>query len=141
MPGSRQQLLDSSDDELRLEWLGEHAIAPGRRSLRLIDRLERAGEEHDRNVREAGRLFDVPGYFVPVPARHADVGQHDVGRRLVEDGDRFVAIAHGHDVDVLIGKGQLDHALDRDAVVGEEQGTRHRRSYRTITAVQLGAGR
>ena len=51
-----QQFLDAADDQLRLERLGEHAVAAGVVGARLIDRLERAGQQHDRNVREPGRL-------------------------------------------------------------------------------------
>ena len=44
------------------------------------------------------------------------------GRRRVEAGDRLVAVADRDDLDVLVGKRQLDDALDGDAVVGEQQG-------------------
>ena len=72
-----------------------------------------------------GELLDVRGDFVAVAARHPDVGQHDVGRIGVEARDRLVAVADGDDLDVLVGERQLDDALDRDAVVGEQKRMRH----------------
>ena len=44
-PASRQQLLDPADDELRLERLRQHAVAADGRGPRLVDRLERAGQQ------------------------------------------------------------------------------------------------
>ena len=109
-----------TDHLLWLEGLGEHAVATDRGGLVLVDGLKRTGEQHDRDVRQPRRLLDVLGHLVAVSSRHADVGQHDVRRRLVHDGDRLLAIAHRDDLDVLVGKRQLDHAPDRHAVVGEE---------------------
>ena len=43
----------------------------------------------------------------------------------VDARDRLVAVADRDDVDVLVGERQLDDALNRDAVVGEEEGMRH----------------
>ena len=47
------------------------------------------------------------------------------GGSRVEDGDGLLAVADGDDLDVLVGERQLDDALNRDAVVGEQQGMRH----------------
>jgi hypothetical protein len=68
--------------------------------------------------------------LVAVLAGHADVGEHDVGRRRLEPLDRLIAVADRDDGHVLVGKGQLDHALNRDAVVGKEKGVRHSQGYR-----------
>ena len=49
----------------------------------------------------------------------------------LEDGtalealDRLIAVADGDHLDVLVREGQLDDALNRDAVVGQQQGVRH----------------
>ena len=43
----------------------------------------------------------------------------------LEARDRLIAVADGDDLDVLVGERQLDDALNRDAVVGQEQGLRH----------------
>jgi hypothetical protein len=114
---------------LRLERLGQHAVTTGGRRLGLIDRFERAREQHDRNMRKTRRALDVLRDLVAVLARHADVGQHDVGRRLVQPRDRLVAVADRYDLYVLVGERELDYALDRDAVVGQQQGMRHLWSF------------
>ena len=61
----------------------------------------------------------------PVLPGHADIDQHDIGRLRFDALDRLVAVADGDDSDVLVGKGQLDHALNGHAVVGEKKGLRH----------------
>ena len=76
-------------------------------------------------MREVRRAFDVLRNFVSVLARHADVGEHDVGRRAVEALNGLIAIADGDDLDVLVSKRQLDDALNRHAVVGKKKGMRH----------------
>ena len=120
-----EQLLDAADDQLRLERLRQDAVAREGVGARWIDRLGRAGQEHDRDVRQPRRVLHVRGDFVAVFSRHADVGQHDVGRLGIETRDRLVAIAHRHDLDVFVGERKLDHALNRDAVVREQESMRH----------------
>ena len=120
-----EQLLDPRDDELRFERFGQHAVAPGGGRLRLIHRLERAGQQQDRNVLQPRRLLDVLRHLVPGPPGHADVDQHDVGRVRLDSLDRLIAVADGDDLDVLVGEGQLDDALNRHAVVGEKKSLRH----------------
>ena len=55
----------------------------------------------------------------------ADVGEDDIGRRAAEPRGGRIAVAHGDDRDVLIGEGQLDDALNRHAVVGQQQFVHH----------------
>ena len=72
-----------------------------------------------------GVCFDVGGHFVAALPGHADVDQQDVGGHGVEAGDGLVAVADGHDVDVFVGEGQFDDALNRHAVIGKKQSLRH----------------
>ena len=123
--GLAEQLLHAADDLLRLEWLGEHAVTaraggPGR-----VNRFEGAGQEHHGDVREPRRLLHVRGHFVAGLPRHSHVDQDDVRRDRVEPGNGLVAVTDGNDVDILVGEGQLDHALNRHAVVGQEQSLWH----------------
>jgi hypothetical protein len=76
-------------------------------------------------VTQRRRSLDVLRHVVAVLARHADVGEHNVGWRRHELGDGLIAVADGDDGHVLVGKRQLDDALNRGAVVGQEQGVRH----------------
>ena len=64
-------------------------------------------------------------HVVAALARHHDVGEHDVGPDLARTRDRVVAVVHGHDANVLVGEADPDDLLDRDAVVGEQQGLGH----------------
>ena len=77
------------------------------------------------NVRQPRRLLDKRGNLVPALAGHADVGEDDVGRRGLEAVDGLVAVADGNHLDVFLGEGQLDDALDRDAVVSQQKSMRH----------------
>ena len=43
----------------------------------------------------------------------------------VEHVDRLIAVADGDDMNVFVGKRQLDHALNGDAVVGQKEGMGH----------------
>jgi hypothetical protein len=63
--------------------------------------------------------------FVSVPARHPDVGQHDVRRGCVDPRNRLVAVADRDHGDRFTGERQLDDALDRHAVIDKEKGLRH----------------
>jgi len=55
-----------------------------------------------------------------------DHGRFPIKRTIDESVDVTADVfADGHDVDVFVGKGQFDDALDRDAVIGKEQGVRH----------------
>ena len=47
------------------------------------------------------------------------------GGVLSRTGNRLIAVADGDDADVLVREGQLDDALDGDAVVGEKEGMGH----------------
>ena len=76
-------------------------------------------------MRETRRLFDVLRRLRSRSARHADIGQHDVGRRRLEPRDRLIAVADGDDVDFFVGERQLDDALNGDAVIGQKKGLRH----------------
>ena len=86
-----------------------------------VDRLERAGQQQDRNVLQLGRLLDEHGDFIAITFRHSDIRQDDVGRILLHPVDRLLPIADGNDLDVFLGKRQFDDALDRDAIVCEQQ--------------------
>ena len=66
-------------------------------------------------------VLQIPGKLIAVPARYADVGEHDIRRGRIDAPDCLVAVGNRHDVDIMIGKDQLDHALDRDALVGEQK--------------------
>jgi hypothetical protein len=110
---------------LRLERLGEYSVAPGGCCLRLIDRLERAGQQQHRDVLQAGRLLDVTRHFIPAFAGHADIDQHNVGWVRLDPLNRLIAVAHSDDGDVLVCECQLDHALNGYAVVGEKKSLRH----------------
>ena len=67
------------------------------------------------------RLLHVGRHFVAVAARHADIGEHDIGRIGVQTGDGLIAVADGNHLDILVGECQFDDALNRDAVVGEQK--------------------
>ena len=70
-------------------------------------------------MRKVGRLLHVLGDVVAVSARHADVGEHDIGRHGVEPRDRLIAVAHSDDLDVFARERQLDDTLNRKAVVSQ----------------------
>ena len=125
-----QQIADAADDHLRLERLDEHAVAPDGARPGLVDGLEGAGQQQHGNVRQLGIALDERRHLVAVAFRHADVGQHDVRTIRLDALDRLLPVADGHDLDVLVGERQLDHSLNGDAVVGQQQLGMHYSSTR-----------
>src|SRR5260221_1970992 len=120
-----QQIFHPADDDLRLERLDEDAVAADRPRAGLVDRLERAGQQHDGNVRQRGIALDEGRHFVAVALRHPDVREHDVGTIALDAIDRLLTVSHGDDLDVFVRERQLDDALDRDAVIRQQELVRH----------------
>ena len=98
---------------------------PTERARDFVDRLERAGQQHHRNVGKGRRPLDEGRHLVAVAFGHADVGQDDVGTIALDALDRVSAVADGDDLDVLVGERQLDDTLNRDGIIGEQQLVRH----------------
>ncbi len=121
-----EQLVDAVDDHLRLERLHQHAVAAGGAGAALVERFEGAGQQQHRDLRQLGIVLDEGGDLVAVALRHADVGQDDVGALGADPLDGLAAVADHDDLDVLVGKGELDDTLDRDAVVGQQKLVGHR---------------
>ena len=69
--------------------------------------------------------LDELGHLVAAALGHADVGEHDIGTLRADPLDRLLAVANHDHLDILTSKSQLDYALDRDAVVGEQELMRH----------------
>ena len=131
-PFSSEKLFHAVNHHLRLEWFREHVARTRRRGAGLIDRLECARQQDHGNVGELRAALHVRGDFVAVALGHVDVGQDDVRRIGIERDRSPAARRRPRHVDVLVGKRQLDDALDRDAVVGEEKLMRHPRSNQSM---------
>ena len=75
-----------------------------------------------------GRLFTICGDFVAVALGHVDIRQHDIRRIRIEAVDCELSVSNRGHFDVFVGERQLDDALNRDAVVGQEEFMRHPQS-------------
>ena len=98
---------------------------PTARARDFVDRLEGASQQQHRNVRELRIAFDERRDFVAVALGHPDVRQHDVGPLGLHALDRLPAVADRQHLNVFVRERQLDHPLNGDAVVGEQQFGRH----------------
>ena len=116
----REQLPDPLDDLTRLERLDQHAVGLHLLGARLIHRLESPCQQQHRDVRQIGVALDEGRDLVAALARHADVGQDDVGTFDGNAGNGLLAVADGQHLHVLAGERQLDDSLDRDAVVRQQ---------------------
>jgi hypothetical protein len=98
-------------------------VAVGSRgaSARLVEGLEGAREQQDRDVAQAGITLDRLANLVPVLPRHDDVGEDDVRLQLPRARDRVIAVADRRDPKVLVRESDPDDLLDRDRVVREEK--------------------
>ena len=63
--------------------------------------------------------------LVAVALRQVDIGQDNIWWIGVETLDRQLPVPDRRDFNVLIGKRELDDALNRDTVVGQEKLMRH----------------
>ena len=114
---------------MRLERLRQHAVAPdGARAL-FVDGLEGAREQQHRDVGQVGGALHERRHVVPVPLGHADICEDDVRALGFDALHGLLPVANGDDLDVFVREGQFDHALDRHAVVGEQELVRHGLGY------------
>ena len=120
-----EQIFHAADHDLRLERLDQDAVAADRSRAGFVDRLERPGQEDHRNVRGRRIALDERGDLVTVPFRHAHVGEDDIGTIPFHGIDRGLSVSHGDDLDVFVRERQLDDALDRDAVIRQQELVRH----------------
>src|SRR5262245_64809366 len=72
-------------------------------------------------MRETARVFDVAGQVIAIGSRHPGVGKHDVGRILIEHLESLSAVVGCEDANPLLDECKGDHALNRRAVVDEQQ--------------------
>jgi hypothetical protein len=91
----------------------------------LVEGLEGAGQQQHRNALQRGIALELGAERVAVQARHADIGEDDVGLDLTGANERVVAVVDGDELDVLVGERDPDDLLDRHTVVGQKQGLRH----------------
>ena len=124
-----EQFLHPGDHHVRLEGLRQHAVAAGGAGALLVHGLEGPREQQHRDVGQVRRALHERRHFVPVPLGHADIGQDDVRAFGLDALDGLLPVSDGDDLDVLVREGQLDHALNRDAVVSEQELVRHQLSY------------
>ena len=121
-----EQVLDLGDQRLRLERLGQEPVAADAGGPVLVERLEGAGEEQDRDVGQRRRLLDEVADLVAVLLRHDDVAEDEVRTHVLDLLDRQAPVPHRHDLEVLVRERQLDDFLDGDAVVRKQDLLAHR---------------
>ena len=102
---------------MRLERFCEHIARAGRIRADLIDRLECAGQQDHGNVGKLRPAFYIRCHFITIALGHIDVSQHDVKMIGIQALNRELPVADRRDFDVLVGKSELDDALNRDTVI------------------------
>jgi hypothetical protein len=77
-------------------------------------------------------MLGGPDSLIEIAGGHPDVGNHDIGRLLVDRGQERVEVAaHGSDLDLRHRLEQTAHSLaDEVVVVGEHEPNRHARRIR-----------
>jgi hypothetical protein len=83
----------------------------------LVEGLESANEENDRDVAIMGVLLYVLAEFIPVLAGHENIGEHKIRVYLTQSPLRHLAVTHRDDLYPLIGKGEVNNLLNSNAVV------------------------
>ena len=113
------------DQRLGFERLLDPGISPGSPGLALVERLERSGQQQHRDMLQCRLLLDGGTQLVAVFPGHVDVGQHQVGHQFLGPGIGAVAVVGNGQLVIFMGEGDLDHLLDGNAVIGQQQPFAH----------------
>ena len=122
---TRNQTLDCFDQVLGFERFGDDLRTPGGQGSIPIEGLERPGHQHDGQMKAGGIALDRLTDGIPVGAGHDRVADDDVRAARGEFFQQLVAARRGDDLEIGIGKGQFDDFLDRQTVIGEQDGFAH----------------
>jgi hypothetical protein len=76
-------------------------------------------------VRQVWPALDERGHVIPASLGHPDISEHDIGPFDRDTRDGLFAISDGDDLHILSRERQLDDALNRYAVIGEQEFVRH----------------
>ena len=120
-----EQPLHLLDQQLRLEGLGDVTGGAGAGGARLVEGFEGARQEQHGDMLEARVGLDRLADLVAALARHHDVRQDQVRTLLARARDRGIAVVDHHEAHVLVGEADSHDLLDRDAIVGQQQGLGH----------------
>jgi hypothetical protein len=118
---SIQELANLVDESLAFERLCDVAVGARIPRSHFVERLERPRQEKHRDSGECGIVLDRFADLVTVLLRHHDVGEHDVGAQFLRLPDCVIAVVDSDDAEVLAGKRDPDHLLNRDRVVREQK--------------------
>ena len=91
-----------------------------------VERLERPGEQDDRDARGRRVLLDLLADLVAVLLGHHDVGENEIGRVLPRFLESEPAVRDARQQIFGVGEHQLDDFLNGQAVVGHEDLFSHR---------------
>jgi hypothetical protein len=85
-----------------------------------IKRLEGAGQQEDRNAGGHRVALHFLANFIAAGFGHDDIQKSDVRSHFLNFPQGQCSIAHGEDLVIALGKGQLNNLLNGDAVVSKE---------------------
>jgi hypothetical protein len=116
-----QELFHLVDEGLALERLRDVAIGADRAGARLVEGLERAGEEQYRDVLQRRIGLERLADLVAVLPRHHDIRDDDVRPELPGPGDGVLSVVNRGDLEVLACESDAHDLLDRDGIIREEE--------------------
>jgi len=107
------------DERLALERLGDVSVGARRAGARVVEGLERPGQEEHRDALELGIGLDRLADLVPVLARHHHVREDHVRLQRARASHGVLAISDRCDLEVFAREDDPHHLLDGDGIIRE----------------------
>ncbi len=105
---------DPGQQLVHAEWLGDKVIGAGIQSFDFVLFLASDRQHDDGHIRHHA---DPPAKFDPVQIRHCQIGNDEVGRPVLHDLQRHLAIIGDADIVSPGGQGGAEHAGDLGFIV------------------------
>ena len=119
--GAPQQLSHARNHVLWLERLHDDSVASHLLRARIVNGLERSGEQEHRHPTQIRPLFDERADIVTAASRRGDIREDDVRAFGRDTRNRIVTVSHRDDSYVLRREREFDDALDDWTAVGQEK--------------------
>ena len=129
-----------------VERLGDDRIRADPLRAVPVERLESAGQKNDGDARRGRVSLDRLAHLVSVLLRHDGVGEDQVRADFANAIERSLSIRHAHELVIAVGERQLDHLLNGQAVVGQQDLLCHgisggrSKSYTAPESLSMGRG-
>jgi hypothetical protein len=118
-------LLDLTDQNIRLERLGDVVIRSRSDRALLVKGFKRSGQQDDRHRGDCRFRPQGGAHLIAILVRHDKIQQHEIWPHLAGLSDGLLPAARLDEDKVFLAESQFDDLLDRDAVIRDQNSGRH----------------